>query len=59
MDRYDVVALLGLMIAAIGCGLAYIPLGLIVFGVGLIGGAMIGARGSPLTASPHKQGEEK
>lgn len=44
MDRFDVLALIGLICFAVGCGLVYMPLGLIVWGLGLIGLAFMGAR---------------
>jgi hypothetical protein len=47
MDRFDVMAFAGLTLASIGMGLIYAPLGLIVFGMGLIGGALLGAKSSP------------
>jgi uncharacterized membrane protein YidH (DUF202 family) len=46
MDRFDVMAGVGMAMAAIGMGWIYAPLGLIVFGVGLIGFAIIGAKGT-------------
>ena len=44
MDRFDVLALIGLICFAVGCGLVFMPLGLIVWGLGLIGLAFMGAR---------------
>lgn len=47
MDRYDVVALFGLLCLAIGCAMQFgAPVGLMVFGAGLVAGAVMGARSS-------------
>ena len=52
MDRFDVLALVGLICFAVGCGLVYMPLGLIVWGLGLIGLAFMGARNAAGAPSP-------
>jgi hypothetical protein len=44
MDRYDVAAAAGLVCLAIGCALVYAPLGLMVFGGGLLVAGVVGAR---------------
>lgn len=45
MDRYDVVALIGLVCLALGGALQLgAPLGLMILGAGLIAGAVLGAR---------------
>jgi len=43
VDRFDILAGLGLLLLSIGCALIYGPLGLIVAGVGLIGLGLLGA----------------
>ena len=50
VDRFDVLALLGLICFAAGCGLVYMPLGLIVWGLGLIGLAFMGARNASVAS---------
>ena len=57
MDRYDVLLIAGIVLAAIGLGLIYFPLGLIACGAGCIALAMIGARGqmAPRTAVDSRQ----
>ena len=44
MDRFDVLAVLGMLVMASGIGLIDYRFGLIVLGLGLIGWAVIGAR---------------
>jgi len=43
VDWFDVLAVSGLVILAVGAGMVYVPAGLIVFGVGLIVWATVGA----------------
>jgi len=43
MDRYDLLAIIGLLFASIGCALIYAPLGLIVAGIGIMALAALGA----------------
>lgn len=59
MDRFDVMAMVGLGCAALGMGLIYAPLGLIVLGVGLIGGALLVTRGKTGIPSESSRGNDK
>ena len=43
VDRFDVLAVLGPVIFAVGAGMVYAPAGVIVFGAGLIAWATVGA----------------
>jgi hypothetical protein len=43
MDRYDLLAIIGLLFLSIGCALIYAPLGLIVAGIGIMVLAALGA----------------
>ena len=43
LDRYDLLAIIGLLFASIGCALIYAPLGLIVAGIGIMALAALGA----------------
>jgi hypothetical protein len=45
MDRFDMLLIAGIVLAAIGLGLIYFPLGLIAIGAGCIALSLIGARG--------------
>ncbi len=58
MDRFDVLAAVGLVLVSIGCALIYGPLGLIVAGLGLIGGAIAGDRNSAGQAAPPEEDHE-
>lgn len=44
MDRYDALLALGVLLIALGAGLAWLPLGLICGGAGCCAIAAIGAR---------------
>lgn len=54
MDRFDWLALIGLICFAVGCGLVFMPLGLIVWGLGLIGLAFMGARNADRESKPEQ-----
>lgn len=58
MDRYDVVALAGLMCLAAGGAWQWgAPVGLMILGLGLIVGAVLGARSStPLRSAQNADG---
>ena len=43
LDRYELLAIIGLIFASIGCALIYAPLGLIVAGIGIMALAALGA----------------
>lgn len=58
MDRFDLLFIAGLVLVAIGAGLAWLPAGLIAGGAGLIVLALLGARGVDISGAEEGAGKD-